>query len=336
MHGANRQLTTIAKCDVISLAKARKNAKEILAEITLGRGRPVAITFDDAKKKYLDQARQKNKPRTVSDYERLLGKHFKFGRVQLGDITAHDISRRLMKLRATPSEQNHAFVAARAFFRWAARNGYLFTSPMTHMTMPAKSKSREHFLTDAELAEVYATALDFPYPYGAIVAMLILTGQRRGEIAALRWDWIDQNERTISLPREVTKNSNAHTFPYGDAVAQVLETIPRFDGHLFPASRSHIRGKETTIFNGWGKCKDQFDAKLEDVEHYTLHDLRRTFSSTLARLGAPIHVTEKVLNHISGTVSGVAAIYNRHSYLDEMREAIDAYEKHLNDLIVSR
>lgn len=326
MHGANRQLTTISKCDVVSLAKARKEAKEILAEVALGRGRPVSLNFAAALEIYLDHVRQKNKPRTVRDYERLLGRHFKFGRVQLADITAHDISRRLQKLKDTPSEQNHAFVAARAFFRWAARHSYLDASPMANIALPARNKSREHVLTEEELGKVYRAAIDHPYPYGPIVALLILTGQRRGEVAALKWDWIEQENKTITFPSGFTKNGKSHTFPYGDAVANILDGLPKLGHHLFPASRAHVRGKETTIFNGWGKAKKELDEKLVDVAAYTLHDLRRSFSSTLAALGAPIHVTEKLLNHTTGTLSGVAAVYNRHTYADEMRAAILAFE----------
>ena len=86
---------------------------------------------------------------------------------------------------------------------------------------------------------------------------------------------------------------------------------------------------------GWAPTKPKFDATLENVAPYTLHDLRRTFSSCLAALGTPIHVTEKLLNHVSGTVSGVAAIYNRHTYMDEMREAITDYEETLATLVNS-
>ena len=85
-------------------------------------------------------------------------------------------------------------------------------------------------------------------------------------------------------------------------------------------------------FSGWSKAKREFDEGL-NFSDYTLHDLRRTFSSNLAKIGVPIHVTEKILNHVSGTVSGVAAIYNRHSYADEMQEAMVNHEKYLNILI---
>ena len=96
--------------------------------------------------------------------------------------------------------------------------------------------------------------------------------------------------------------------------------------------RSHVRGQPTTIFNGWPKAKTALDKKLEGVAPYTLHDLRRTFSSQLAALGTPIHVTEKFLNHVSGTLSGVAAVYNRYSYAEEMSTAMVNHEQHLQRL----
>src|SRR5690606_19610198 len=104
------------------------------------------------------------------------------------------------------------------------------------------------------------------------------------------------------------------------------KSLPDIGDMLFPA-----RGVPDHPFNGWGKSKERFDTPLE-VAAYTLHDLRRTFSSNLARLGTPIHVTEKLLNHVSGTVSGVAAIYNRYSYLDEMRAALVLHDEHLAKL----
>ena len=240
--------------------------------------------------------------------------------------------RRINRLNDTPSEQNHAFIAARVFFRWAARNRLIERSPLEDMSLPAASRSRERVLTEAELSEIYRTARVHPYPYGAIISLLLLTGQRRGEIASLKWGWIDAEAQTITLPSTITKNKRAHTFPYGHTAASVLEEIPELGEYIFPATRSHVRGKATTIFNGWPKAKVFFDKELENVEPYTLHDLRRTFSSTLAALGTPIHVTEKLLNHVSGSLSGVAAIYNRHTYMDEMRQAIHTYENHLISL----
>jgi integrase len=332
-HGASRQFITIGRYPVISLAQARAEAKRILAERTLGKIRPLSTTFEDAKTVFLRECEQRNRKRTVEDYRRLL-KRLSFGRTQLGDITPDDIWKKIDRLRETPSEQNHAYVALRVIFRWAARKHYLTNNPMQGMTMPAKLPTRERVLSAEELASIYRIALSHPYPFGPILSLLILTGQRRGEIGALKWDWINEKERRINLPADICKNGRAHTFPYGKAVAKILNDIPRQGDYLFSASREHVHGKPTTIFNGWPKCKVEFDRKC-GVADWTIHDVRRTVATNLAALSVPPHVTERILNHVSGTVSGVAAIYNRHAYLDEMREAFAAWEKHLTKLIAA-
>jgi integrase len=117
-------------------------------------------------------------------------------------------------------------------------------------------------------------------------------------------------------------------------VAAILKRVPRTSEYVFPASRTNVRGKPTTSFNGWPKCKQAFDARCA-VTGWTLHDLRRTFATNLAALGIPPHITERLLNHVSGTISGVAAIYNKFQYVDEMRAAITAWETRLDSLLKS-
>ena len=116
VHGANRQFTTLGRYPILSLGDARTEAKRLLAEKTLGKMRPVSVRFEEARDQFLDACRIKNKPRTVYDYERILNRHFKFGRTMLSDISQHEIMRRIYKLSGTPSEQNHAFVTAKVFF----------------------------------------------------------------------------------------------------------------------------------------------------------------------------------------------------------------------------
>ena len=333
----SRTRETIGRYPEISLAEARTEAKRILAERTLGKSRPTNITYDEALKRFLLACEQKNKPRTVADYRRHLNLHFKFGAMQLSEITLKEISRRVDRLKATPSEQSHAFVALKIFLRWAVKHRMLERSPIEMMTIPSRKGGRERALNSDEIAAVYSAARSTPYPFGTIVQLLLLTGQRRGEIAALRWDWIDQPNKTITLPSSITKNGRQHTFPYGELVEAVLAAIPLQGDFLFPATRTNVRGKPTTIFNGWGKPKALLDAAIAEagaaIPHWTLHDLRRTFATNLAALETPVHVTEKLLNHLSGTVSGVAAIYNRHTYMDEMRRAITSWEQLLSGLL---
>ena len=143
----------------------------------------------------------------------------------------------------------------------------------------------------------------------------------------MRWDWIDKLEKTVTLPAELTKNGRTHSLPFGRLATEILEQVPETSDYLFPA-----RSGKGPVFNGWGKSFERFCSTLVDVEPFTLHDLRRTFATAHAKLGTPIHVTERLLNHVSGTISGVAAIYNRHDYMNEMRSAQHAYEEYIASL----
>jgi integrase len=336
MMGASRRLVTIGRYPVVTLAVARAEAKRVLAEQVLGKRRAPSITFEKAVELFLTASEQRNRPRTVVDKRWLLGRHFlpTLRHRQLGDLAPQEIGRLIDGLSETPSQQNHAFAAARVFFRWAVRNHYLDHNPYDGQ-LPNRVVPRERVLSDQEITLVFRAAARFGYPYGTIVMLLLLTGQRRGEITALRWEWIDQAQRTITLPAAIAKNNRTHTFPYGPAVADLLGVIPFRDGHLFPASRAHVRGRPTTTFNAWQKSKAAFDELLEDIAAWTLHDLRRTFATNLARLGTSPHVVEKLLNHASGTISGVAAIYNQFQYADEMRVAIAAWDLKLASLMAS-
>jgi len=330
VHGVERRRFTIGRYPTISLKQARDKAKELQAGLTLGliEKRPSPASTD-ALKLYLEASEAKNRPGTVTEYRRLLTNHFAFGRKRLSEITRADIQAKLNKLKDRPSEQRHAFVALKVFFNWAVREEHLPVSPIASMQPPTRQRSRERVLEPKELVEIFEKATAYHRPYGHIVQLLILTGQRRGEIGALRWSWIDRDKQLITYPPEFTKNRRLHVLPYGKRVAAILDDIPEHVGSDFV-----IPGRKPgSHFNSWSKSKRMFDATLEGVDPYVIHDLRRTYSSILAQLGTPIHVTEKLLNHVSGTISGVAAIYNRHSYLDEMREAVTAYEEHLGQWV---
>jgi integrase len=276
---------------------------------------------------FLEASAQKNRERTVADYRRLMTKHVAFGRKRLSEITRAEVQAKLNKLKDRPSEQRHAFVAAKVFFNWAAREEHIENSPIGSMQAPSRQQTRERILTSNELGEIVRKARGFDWPFGPIIELLAYTGQRRGEIASLRWEWIDRENQVITWPASFTKNRRSHTLPYGNRVAAILESLPEQGDYVFPG-----RTEAAAHFNGWGKCKRSFDATLDGVEPYVLHDLRRTYSSMMAQLGTPIHVTERLLNHVSGTISGVAAIYNRHTYLEEMRKAVDQFDRHLAEL----
>jgi integrase len=189
---------------------------------------------------------------------------------------------------------------------------------------PSKYKPRERVLSGEELKKVWDAATE--YPFGSIVRLLILTGQRKTEIGTLQFEQINGQDETITLPD--TKNGRAHTFPIGPMARALIKEVPRDGNFLF---MGRVKGQP---YNGWGKDKTELE-KLCGVKGWTLHDLRRTFATNLAALGTPIYVTEKLLNHVSGTMSGIVSVYQRHNYEKECRETVNQWEKRLTGLVKS-
>ena len=198
---------------------------------------------------------------------------------------------------------------------------------MENMPPVPLGRPRARVLTEVELRAVWTTARAGGSPFHGLVALLLLTGGRRGETVALRWDWIASD--TIAFPASITKNGRPHTIPYGEQVRALLERIPRIDGspYVFPALRT--RSPSTTTIAGFSKYKVCFDREC-GINGWTLHDLRRTYATNMARLGVPQVVVEKLLNHVSGgTLSPIARVYNVHQYEIEMREAVLTFERWL-------
>jgi integrase len=308
-----------------SLADARQEAKRLLLEKSAPHRITVTHALDLFAESYL---KTRNRHSTARETERILRKGLaSIAATRMDAVTKHDINGILRTIRHTPSAANHLFTAARTFFRWAAKNDYLQVSPLAMLSVPHATQARARVLSDQELISVWNTA---DGTFGNIVRLLILTGQRRTEIGSLRAEYIDHNNRTIVLLASITKNKRTHTFPCGDMAASILAMLPK-QGYLFPA-----RGVDGP-FNGWSKCKLSFDNAVRDAGHsvtpWTLHDLRRTFATNLAALAVPPHITERLLNQATGNISGVAAIYNRHAYMNEMRAAIALWEERLASLL---
>jgi len=319
--GRSRRRKTIGRYPDFSLQKARWEAKRLIGNSSFDDLTKLPeITFDKAKERFLADAEARNKPRTVEEYRRLLDRHFEIKK-PLHRIQRRDIMAVVEGLRKTPSEAKHAFVAIRTMMNWCLKHGLIEASPMPRMTFQSEARSR--VLSDLELKTIWRRSKKVNYPYGTIIQLLILTGQRRGEIAGLRRSWID--DCSITFPAGFTKNKREHRIPLGLLAKSIIKEIDVESDLLFPS-----RLDDEKPFNGWSKCKRHFDKTLQ-VAPYTLHDLRRTYSSKLAELGVPIHVTEKLLNHVSGAISGVAAVYNRHSYWNEMNEGVAKFEGWLSE-----
>lgn len=310
-----RTQETIGRYPLISLQDARTEAKRRLAEATLGKHRLRSVKWSAAVTEFVNEKKRKRRAGTASGYERLL-RHFNFGETKLSDVSAHDIQRRLDKLASTPSEEQHTFVAARVFLRWAYRKHYITENPIGRMQAPHSYVPRERVLTNAELGKVWRACGDDAF--GRIVKLLILTGQRVGEVTRLSSNMIGVEAAT--LPAWLAKNNREHTFPLGPAAKSVM---PAANGKLFPSPSNPDK-----YFSNFSGAKARLD-EASGVSGWTLHDLRRTFATGLAAQGVGLPVIERLLNHVSGSFRGIVGVYQRYDFMPEMRAALEKWEAHV-------
>lgn len=174
-----------------------------------------------------------------------------------------------------------------------------------------------------EVKAVWGAAKQVGFPFGTIVHLLLATAARRSEITTLTWDKISND--TIHIAD--TKTHQPHYLPITPLIAEGIECIPHTHDNMFPA-----RGVPDNSFSGFSKCKKRLD-KLCLMPYWTLHDLRRTAATHMAELGVQPHIIERVPNYATGTISGVAAIYNRHAYAKEMREALTLWHDKIQRLV---
>ncbi|WP_323767725.1 MULTISPECIES: integrase family protein [Roseobacteraceae] len=321
MYGPRRQLKTLGRFPDLALADARKVARQFLATFAETPYPEQRYTYAPVREAFLEDCKTRLRPSTCAGYKLYL-KRIQFSGY-LDDISPSQAIKAIKRLSNSPSSQNHGFTALKVFFGWACNRQYMERNPLADLRRPHKVNARERVLSEEEVASLLDHTLGARDRYHDIVTLLLLTGQRRGEIANLQWGDIEPD--LITLPSERTKNHKRHAFPIGPRTAALLESIIGGEHHVFGETYFDVP------YSGWSKGHRRL-LKKTGLKHFTLHDLRRTFSTIHAILGTPIHVTERLLNHSSGTLSGVAAIYNRYDYKEEMRAAQLKYEDYIASL----
>jgi integrase len=333
-QGQFQRRATIGKVGVLSLDEARKAARKALVGIDEGND-PLAVRaksradgkliFETVAREYLDFRAKDMKPGSLDQCQRHLLKYFKsLHRLAIGKIDRATIAVELRAIakKSGPVQADRARSTVSAMIGWCVGEGILEANPVVGTNKQSKAKSRDRVLTDNELVAVWtaAPASDF----GRIVKLLMLTGQRRDEIAALRRTEIVDD--VLALPAERTKNSRPHDVPLSPQALAVLDDHPERVG------REYIFGDGEGGFSGFSKAKERLDDAC-GVAGWTLHDLRRTMATRMADLGVQPHVIEAILNHVSGHKSGVAGVYNRSTYAAEKRAALDLWGVHVERLL---
>ena len=230
----------------------------------------------------------------------------------------------------TPMAAHRVYQTATRIFNWALNRGDIEASPFAAMKPPVKKVVRDRALKDHEIKTLWAVWAELGYPFGLLQQVLLLLGQRRSEVAKMRWPEVNFDKCEWTIPASRSKSRREHIVPLPDAAFDILKSLPRFANGDFVFTTTAGRVPVT----GFSRVKDRIDQMLVDqdtaIENWRVHDLRRTCRTGMARLGVPEIVSERVLNH---QAQGLTKIYNVHEYLDEKRDALSRWAQEVQNIV---
>ena len=344
---------TIGRHGALTPDEARKLAKEKLGEVARGadvaqvkkeaRERLASATLLDLLERYLAGHAKptrywtEKRARLLSDdLKALHGKPVAF--IKRGEIAA-----------VIDKVQNRSQAAARLLFAdirpifaWALDRAAIEANPMAGMRGPQPLEARDRVLSNEEIKAFWQAASELSWPFENVFKVLLLSGQRREEVAGMRWREIDLDAATWTIAKERCKNGKAHTVDFSPEAVWVLDTLgdaaaPRVARTSEEADLVFSTTGRTPV-SGFSKTKARIDARMQQIlgdkfQPWRTHDLRRTAASGMAALGFQPHVIERVLNHVSGAQGGLVSVYQRHEYREERRRAIIAWGAHVMQIV---
>jgi integrase len=218
-----------------------------------------------------------------------------------------------------------------SLFSWLQSRRRIETNPVAGVIAPEGSaEARDRVLTDAEVVKLWAATEKVGEPFGSIYKLLLLTGCRLAEVAEMRWAELSEDGTTLHLPAARVKNKRPHDVPLSPFARTIIAAVARIDGSQFVFTTT---GQAPV--SGFGKAKSRLDAAM-NIPPWRTHDIRRTVASGLQKLGVELAVTEKVLNHVSGSFGGIVGVYQRHKYEAEQRVALERWADHVTGLVTDR
>jgi integrase len=291
-----------------------------------------------------------------------------WGSRPFGSITRRDAGELLDAIRSRGAEvqANRTLTRLKTFFRWALDEEVITVSPVARMKPLTREISRDRVLSDDEIGWFWSACDEIGWPFGPLFQLLLVTAQRRDEVGTMTFGELDLERRMWLIPREKAKNNRAHEVALSERALAIIAELREARGGIAEQKEPLLvfttNGK--TPISGFSRAKERLDAKMEAlarkarglpedndtyrkalklkggqslprlVPEFILHDLRRTAATGMARLNVSPHIVDKVLNHTSGTIRGVAAVYNRFEYLAERGAALEAWGRYIDNLLV--
>jgi integrase len=345
--GPQQRREAIGDARKVSLEDARKIARQRFAQVELGvdpaadrakaraEAAAIKLTLAVVSERYLDARKAAMRPATL----RAAVYHFNalwkpLRNHPIETVKRADVAARLGEIAKT----NGRVTAARArgnlstMYSWAMREGLCDANPVAATNDPSDGiKSRERVLDDGELKAIWHACRDDDF--GRIVRLLILLGIRRQEIGSLAWSEINLDNGALVIPGARTKSHKPLELTLPPAALDILRAVPRRDGN------DYVFGRRGTGFVGWSYPLTTLGLRIAQAEGkalmpFSLHDVRRTVRSGLAKIGIRPDVAERCIGH--HRASTIEAIYDRHRYRSEVATALARWADHVMAVVESR
>jgi integrase len=334
--GSQHRRMTLGKHPAIPAVKAREIAAKLYAEVKLGndpqgakeaKRQHASETFDKVVQEYLASRRGEMRESSYGEVERHLLRNLRpLHGLHIAKVDLRAIATQLTRITRDngPAQANRTRESLVAFLNWCARQGYVENNAAA-FSHRNKEVPRDRVLSDDELKAIWNALPDSDY--GAILKLLILSGQRANEIARLRWSEIKDGK--IVLPKQRVKNGREHIIPISAQIQEILDARAKRD------DRDFVFGEGRNGFSGWSHCKIRLDEAVK-LPEWIIHDIRRSVATGMASIGILPHIVEAVLNHISGHKAGIAGTYNRSQYPAEKANALARWGEYMEDLVTGR
>jgi len=332
---------------------------------------PEGPLFAAVAERYLVEYVERNtRPATSRETRRLLERDVfpRWGARPIREITKADVND-LLDIKAAVRDRprkgrnagagiqaNRTLTRLRTFFRWAKDMDLIDADPAEGVRRRVKETARDRALSDDEIRLFWISCDRLGWPFGPLFKLLLLTGQRLGEVAGMDWGEIELEKRQWTIPRHRAKNDRTHVVHLSNQALAIIESLPQIEvpqdagGKPLIAARFLFTTTGLKPVSGFSHAKAAVDrymlvllgkelagqgreAAEASIDDWILHDLRRSAATGMAGMNIPPHVVDKILNHVSGTIRGVAAVYNRHAYLEERKAALEAWGRYVEDLV---
>ncbi len=337
IDGRKRRLT-LGSFPALPLKFARDAARATLKEVAKGNDpaaqraslRSGALTFARFAEAYIERYAKREKRTWQADARMIEADLLPvWGPRAIDDIRRRDVIEMVERVcaRGHPYAANRRLALLRKMFAWGVEVDMVPATPVVGVTPPGREARRQRLLDEAEIAALWRAWNNMAWPFGPLFKLLLLTGQRRNQVASLRLADIGFAQQIWTVPEESGRPGSGHEIPLSTFALEIATSVPRTaSDYVFPA-----RGQPDRHASGFSKAA-QRASRLSGVADWRTEDLRRTMADGMVRLGTPAPVVRNILDRAARTTVGGVEVGDDRSAFEDMRAALEAWGERVREI----